>query len=54
VLSLFTQCAWTIVLCLSGSYNELLDYVMHKIPRGKRPPGRVDSGSELGSERLAR
>jgi APA family basic amino acid/polyamine antiporter len=29
--SLATQCVWTIVLCLSGSYNELLDYVIFAV-----------------------
>ena len=29
--SLATQCVWTIVLCLSGSYSDLLDYVIFAV-----------------------
>jgi APA family basic amino acid/polyamine antiporter len=28
VNSLWVQCAWTCLLCLSGSYGQLLDYVI--------------------------
>ena len=31
VNSLWVQCAWTCVLCLSGSYGQLLDYVVFAV-----------------------
>jgi APA family basic amino acid/polyamine antiporter len=31
VVSLWVQCAWTCVLCLSGSYGQLLDYVIFAV-----------------------
>ncbi len=29
--SLFMQCAWTCVLCISGSYSQLLDYIIFAV-----------------------
>jgi len=29
--SLLTQCIWAVLLCLSGSYNDLLDYVIFAV-----------------------
>jgi len=31
VNSLWVQCAWTCLLCLSGSYGQLLDYVIFAV-----------------------
>jgi len=31
VVSLWVQCAWTCLLCLSGSYGQLLDYVIFAV-----------------------
>jgi APA family basic amino acid/polyamine antiporter len=31
VFSLAVQCIWAVLLCLSGSYNELLDYVIFAV-----------------------
>jgi APA family basic amino acid/polyamine antiporter len=30
-ISLFVQCAWTCILCLSGSYGQLLDYIIFAV-----------------------
>ncbi len=29
--SLFVQCVWTCILCLSGTYNQLLDYIIFAV-----------------------
>ena len=29
--SILTQCIWAVLLCLSGSYNDLLDYVIFAV-----------------------
>ncbi|HWR13347.1 MAG TPA: amino acid permease [Terriglobales bacterium] len=30
-ISLFVQCAWTCILCLSGTYGQLLDYIIFAV-----------------------
>jgi APA family basic amino acid/polyamine antiporter len=30
-ISLFVQCIWTCILCLSGSYGQLLDYIVFAV-----------------------